>query len=257
MKKVFSFATFLFISIFLYGCSSTQKLEVKKDKIEKVTKDLNPNTYFKIIGTEPFWHIDISEDKISYTQVDGPKIEFPYNNPIKDKFSETRIYKTVNGNGSILIKLTKSSCTDGMSDRDYNYKAEIEIVQFKKTTKLKGCGYFVADDVFSGKWFLKQIKSKKVAINENSIIPFIEFDIENKRASGNAGCNGFSCSFDLNNDKIIFREVLLTRMFCEDLTLEKNFVQSLNEVNSFKVEGNELKFYKDGFLEMVFDKKLN
>ena len=255
MKKVFSFATFLFISIFLNGCSSTQKQEVKKDKIEKVTKDLNPKTYFKIIGTEPFWHIDISEDKISYTQVDGPKIEFPYNNPIKDKFSETRIYKTVNGNGSISIKLTKGFCTDGMSDRDYNYKAEVEIVQFKKTTKLKGCGYFVADDVFSGKWFLKQIKTKKLEANQNLIIPFIEFDIENKRASGNAGCNGFSSSFDLNNDKILYKEILLTRMFCEDLSLEQNFVKSLNEVNTFKAEGNELKFYKDGILELIFEKK--
>ena len=44
-------------------------------------------------------------------------------------------------------------------------------------------------------------------------------------------------------------------MFCEDLSLEQNFVKSLNEVNTFKAEGNELKFYKDGILELIFEKK--
>ena len=35
----------------------------------------------------------------------------------------------------------------------------------------------------------------------------------------------------------------------------QNFVKSLNEVNTFKAEGNELKFYKDGILELIFEKK--
>lgn len=254
-KYFFNVLVFFFICIFLSGCSSTQKHEVNRKKNEKVSTDSNPNAYFKIIGTEPFWNIEISEDKISYTQIEGHKIEFPYNEPIIDSFSESRIYKTVNGNGSILIKLTKEFCSDGMSDRNYDYKAEVEMVQFKKMTKLNGCGFFVFEDFLSGTWLLKQIKSKNIPTNENLIQPFIEFDIENNRISGNAGCNGFSSSFELHNDQIAFKEILLTRMFCQDLTLEQNFVHSLNEVNRFEVEGKELKFYKNDFLEMVFIKK--
>lgn len=255
MKKIYCFWIFVLSCIFFIGCHSTKNYDLKKDKIEKVSKNNDSNAYFKIIGTEPFWNIEISEEKISYSQIDGAKIEFPYNLPLIDKFAETRIYKTVNGNGSILIKLTKGSCSDGMSDKIYEYNAEVEIIQFKKTTKHKGCGYFVANDLLSGTWFLSQIKSKKISNNQISVVPFIEFDLENNRVSGNASCNGFSSSFILKNDKISFKEILLTRMFCEDLTLEKNFIESLNEINSFKVDGDELKFYKEGFLEMVFEKK--
>lgn len=255
MKKVFCFATFLLVIFTFNNCKPTKKHGIEKEKIEDAIKDTKSNGYFKIIGTEPFWNIEISEEKIVYTLMDESKIEFPYNTPVIDKSKDTRTYKSVNGNGSIEIKLTKGFCTDGMSDRDYNFKAEVEVIKFKKVNKLKGCGFFVADDFFSGKWFLKLLKSKKVATDENSIIPFIEFDIENKVASGNAGCNGFNSSFVLNEDKILFREILLTRMFCDDSSLEKIFEKSLNEVNSFRVEGNELKFYKDGFLEMVFEKK--
>lgn len=257
MKKIYNFWIFVLSCIFFTSCNSTKSYEIKKDKIEKVSKNIDSNAYFKVIGTEPFWNIEIAEEKISYSEVDGVKIEFPYNLVTIDKFANTRIYKTVNGNGSILIKLTKGSCSDGMSDKNYEYSAEVEITQFKKTTKHKGCGYFVANDLLSGTWILSQIKSKKVSNNQNSIIPFIEFDLENNRVSGNAGCNGFSSSFILKSDRISFKEILLTRMFCEDMLIEKNFVETLNEVNSYKVDGHELKFYKEGFLEMIFEKKEN
>lgn len=234
---------------------STRKLEEKRDKIEEVSKSQNLNAYLKIIGTEPFWNIEIAEDKIAYTSIDGLKIEFPYNIPKIDKTSDIRTYKTVNGNGTIEIKLTKEICSDGISAKVYDYRVEVEMVQLKKITKLKGCGYFIAKEALSGKWTLTQLKSKKIDNNGSSVVPFIEFDVENNRISGNAGCNGLSSNFYLKNDFINFNEISLTRLYCENLALEQDLANSLNEVSTYRVEGNYLKFYKNGFLEMVFERE--
>jgi len=257
MKKSNGIYCFVLFCFLITGCNSVNKQIVKKEKINEIVKNLNAEAYFKIIGTEPFWNIEISENKITYIPLDGSKIDFPYNIPITNNINNQRVYKTVNGNGSIEIKLIKGNCSDGMSDKNYNYKAEIEIIQMKKTTRLKGCGFFILSEDFSGKWILKQIQSKRVKLNDNSIIPFLEFDFENNRVSGNAGCNGLSASFSIKNDGIKFSEILLTRMFCEDMSVEKNFIESLNEVNTFKIEGNQLKFYKNGLLEMIFENNIN
>lgn len=254
MKKAIYLGALMLVTLFFIECGSSNPKGIKKDKVEEITKSENPNAYFKIIGTEPFWNIEISEDKIVYTPLEGNKIEFPYNNPIIDKVSEVRKYSTVNGKGLISITLTKGFCTDGMSDRDYDYKAVIEMVQLKKQTKIKGCGYFIANDFLTGKWILNQIKSKRITLDDETIIPFIEFDIENNTISGNAGCNGLSATFAVKNNEIKFNDISLTRMFCEDLYVENNLVSLLNEVSTYKVEGRFLKFYKGDVLEMIFER---
>ena len=255
MKKISRCFVFLFLGFFLYGCKSVDYNKKKKDVVDEVIKDINPNSYFKIIGTEPFWNIEIAEDKIIYAPADGQKIEFAYNIPVVNKNTDTRIYNTVNGKGSITIKLYKGFCTDGMSDRDYDYKADVTITQLKKTTKLKGCGYFVADEILSGNWMLKQINGSKIMSDEELVIPFLEFDIENNRVSGNSGCNGLSAEFTLLKNEIKFNDIILTRMFCGEENIENEFISSLKEINTFKVDGNILKFYKNGYLELLFEKK--
>lgn len=255
MKKISHYFVFLFLGIFTYSCKSVENNIKKKDAMDEIIKDINFNSYFKIIGTEPFWNIEIAEDKIIYAPADGQKIEFAYNIPIVNKSTDTRIYNTVNGKGSITIKLYKGFCTDGMSDRDYDYRADVTITQLKKTTKLKGCGYFISDEILSGNWKLKQLKGAVIKSVDDSVIPFLEFDIENNRVAGNSGCNGLSAEFTQLKNQLKFNEIILTRMFCGEENVENEFISSLKDINTFKVEGNFLKLYKNGYLELLFEKQ--
>jgi len=255
MKKSTILKICIFLPFLFVNCGSNRKEAIKKEKIEKVSQDFNQDTYLKIIGTEPFWNIEIANNKIVYTPLDGERIEFPYNIPSLEKDSDVIIYQTVNGKGTIKIRLSNENCSDNMSDKKYNLKADIEIVQFKKLTKLKGCGYYFLNESLNGKWELQQIKSKKIPLN--TITPFIDFDLDRNLISGNAGCNGLSASIAINNNELYFNEILLTRMFCEDLTLENNFVNILGQITNYKVNGNTLNLYNGKYLEMVFVKKVN
>ena len=140
-----------------------------------------------------------------------------------------------------------------MSDKNYNYKAEIEIIQMKKTTRLNGFGSFIKNENLVGKWNLSQIKSIK--FSSTDLLPFLEFDFENNLILGNTACNDFNTSFEIKNNEIKFTELFLTDFNCNDLIFEQFFIKSLIESNSFRIEGKELKFYKDGYLEIVLENK--
>lgn len=83
---------------------------------------------FWCMGTEPFWTIQISqkENLIDFYDPMAQKTyHFKYNQPVLEKNAVT--YKTKNETDNIRIHIKNEPCSDGMSETNFNYSAEINL----------------------------------------------------------------------------------------------------------------------------------
>ena len=91
---------------------------------------------FIALGNEPFWSIDIipTEQKIVLKNVASDKVYvFPYRPA--NVVGIVHRFEAKTRNDTLVILIKKEKCSDGMSDRSYNFSAEIEI----NGETLKGC----------------------------------------------------------------------------------------------------------------------
>ena len=81
-------------------------------------------------------------------------------------------------------------------------------------------------------------------------------NIEDKRISGNGGCNNFfaEATLDANNGTFLVGNVVSTRMACNDLKTEQNFFNLLEQANKYTVKDGYLELYKDNLLLLKFRK---
>ncbi|MGE5502049.1 MAG: COG3650 family protein [Ignavibacteriales bacterium] len=85
-----------------------------------------------LTGTEPFWGVQIRKDRITLSRPDHPDISAP--NPGPKVSGETARWDA----GEMTITLRPQRwCSDGMSDRQYPYAAEVKV----GNEVLKGCAY--------------------------------------------------------------------------------------------------------------------
>ncbi|MDR2206464.1 MAG: META domain-containing protein [Flavobacteriaceae bacterium] len=80
--------------------------------------------------------------------------------------------------------------------------------------------------------------------------------IENGRISGNAGCNNYfgEVLLDPTTGNFSVSKVGSTKMACDNMSIEDNFLKLLSQVNKYAVNGNALELYKDDLLLMKFNK---
>lgn len=87
------------------------------------------NYEFIALGNEPFWSVDIipDEKRIVFKNVGEEKaVEFIYK-PASVSSGVYRYEAKSRGNKKIIVVIRKEKCSDGMSDRQYNYSAEATI----------------------------------------------------------------------------------------------------------------------------------
>jgi heat shock protein HslJ len=104
------------------------------------------------------------------------------------------------------------------------------------------CSPKMAPDATWGqrRWVLIEMKEVPVQLSGGRRDAFINFNVAEKRFSGNGGCNQINGSYTLNKNDIRFSEVTSTKMACEDLAFENTFLQLLNSVDGFEQRGNDL-----------------
>jgi uncharacterized membrane protein len=84
---------------------------------------------FQLVGTEPFWGGRIQDDGLTLSRAGQPDVSAANTGVRVD--GDTGVW----GVGGLVFKLRAEPCSDGMSDRRYDYRAE---VTFNGQT-LKGC----------------------------------------------------------------------------------------------------------------------
>jgi len=89
-----------------------------------------------VIGTEPFWNVQIREGGVALTRPDHSEVRNA--NPGVRLDGEQGVWDS-NGvkedEGRLVVRLTPGVCSDGMSDRVYRFFAEIWV----DGETLKGC----------------------------------------------------------------------------------------------------------------------
>jgi len=80
----------------------------------------------RLLGTEPFWGIDLTGTEIVYSGADRPEQRGPQPKPSIQGTVAT--LETTTGAGTdIAITLTATECSDGMSDRTYPLTALVQV----------------------------------------------------------------------------------------------------------------------------------
>lgn len=98
-------------------------------------------------------------------------------------------------------------------------------------------------DALAGRrWVLTDIGNQPVSADK----PFIEFNSQERRISGDAGCNLFSGGYEMSGAKLKFTNVAGTLRACVDARasrLETRFLQTLDRVTEYVVAGDTLRLY--------------
>jgi heat shock protein HslJ len=102
------------------------------------------------------------------------------------------------------------------------------------------------------RWVLTEMKEVPVQLSGGRRDAFINFDISEKRFTGNGGCNQISGNYSLNKSNIHFRDVVSTKMSCEDIAFENSFLSTLNTVDRYEIRGFDLLLKKKRKTVLVF-----
>jgi uncharacterized membrane protein len=81
---------------------------------------------FNVVGTEPFWNINISRKGIVYQAMGEKPQKFAYSAPLSAQarpVDKVRVYRFGWKNNNILMLNKVGNCSDGMSDKKYPYAA--------------------------------------------------------------------------------------------------------------------------------------
>lgn len=94
----------------------------------------------------------------------------------------------------------------------------------------------------------------KLADNAKGTTPTLIID--GNKISGEAGCNKYFGSLMMDTTAGNFKasNIGSTRMMCDNLSSETNFLNMLEQANKYVVTGNTLQLYKDNLLLLKFEK---
>lgn len=99
--------------------------------------------------------------------------------------------------------------------------------------------------LYETKWMLKKIYTTNQT-EEVTTKAFIKFNQQQQSSGGNGSCNTFGSSFTLSGDKISFKDIFSTKMYCDGVQqTEDKFFQQLNKINRFEIKGNSLLLFRD------------
>lgn len=102
-------------------------------------------------------------------------------------------------------------------------------------------------------WALIELNSK--AVDRQAEEKFVlRFDGVDKKISGFADCNRFFGTYNLiPSNRIKFDKMGSTRMMCENMDVESDFLKSLADVDSYTIDKDVLLLQEKGEVIMIFD----
>lgn len=91
------------------------------------------------------------------------------------------------------------------------------------------------------KWKLVKLMGKDVS-DKNA---YILFSTEENKVYGNASCNNFNGSYELNvGNQIKISKIAATLMACPDMNVENEFMEILGKVDDYSINGKSLTLNK-------------
>jgi len=88
----------------------------------------------------------------------------------------------------------------------------------------------------SQNWEVTQINDSK----DLSKTPTLSFNVAEKTIHGNAGCNNYFGDYTVTETNVAFNKMGATKMMCPDISVEDQFLETLEKVTMYKFEGDKL-----------------
>jgi copper homeostasis protein (lipoprotein) len=101
------------------------------------------------------------------------------------------------------------------------------------------------------KWVLVELSGNAIPGNLNlSSKPFIQMIGQDNRLTGNGSCNNFFATFTLGeNNQINISGIGSTKMMCEQMSVEKEFFEALERINSYYILADTLVLIRDAMIQ--------
>lgn len=227
-----------------FGILVATILSCKTASVSKtiVVNDVEKVPYFKASGTEPFWSILISEDKIVYKTPED-SIILPYVKPILAMDNNVKLYRVKTETAQFNIQISQQECENEMSGEISPYKVAVE---FRKNTtsemeNIKGCGQYITDYRLHDIWVLEELNGKKISSEDfGTKFPMMEIYASTNKFSGFSGCNRMNGTLFFEKEKLRFVNIASTKMMCDNLYKETEFITTLQNITSYTIGENRL-----------------
>ena len=220
------------------------------------TNEAEKTPYFKASGTEPFWSILISEDKIVYKTPED-SIFMPHSQPILAMDSNVKMYKIKTESEQFNIQISQQECANEMSGEISPYKVAVEFKKNKASEfeNIKGCGHYITDYRLHDIWVLEELNGKKISSEDFSKeFPMLEIYASTNKFSGFAGCNRMNGSLFFEKGKLRFINIATTKMMCENSNKEGDFLTALQSTTTYSIGENRLILSNPSGKKLVFKK---
>jgi heat shock protein HslJ len=100
------------------------------------------------------------------------------------------------------------------------------------------------------------LSNTKWALADNVKGKIPTLNIEGEKITGNGGCNNYfgTAKVDPATGNFSAGALGSTRMACDNMSVEKNFMDMVGKANKYVVTGNVLELYQDNLLLLKFNK---
>jgi len=261
---------FLLVSISLIiSCSSSNRTKnnVEQNTNVKEAPIVDPSFYQKKFlngvdffarGNEPFWTIEVDfENAMRFSTMEGIKLTTPAVEGTKARDADVMRYHAVTENGELIVTISKEDCQDDMSGEQFDYKVRVDakssVDNDYKT--FEGCGKYLFDYRLNDIWVMESISSidlTKAKLMKG--LPTIEFNLNEMRFDGHAGCNNLMGKIEVAGSKIKFGSIASTKMTCPDIQVEQVVVDAINQKTfAYNIENMKLTLENE-LMKIVFRK---
>jgi heat shock protein HslJ len=130
---------------------------------------------------------------------------------------------------AVLVLFTSCKCL----------KSQTSSVNGNEITKSEA--EMVNSSIKDTKWKLVKLMGKDVS-DKNA---YILFSSEENKVYGNASCNNFNGSYELNTgNQIKLSKIAATLMACPDMIVENEFMEILRKVDNYSINGKSMTLNK-------------
>jgi uncharacterized membrane protein/heat shock protein HslJ len=237
-------------SNFSYANRTGQGMLSRKKRVQ--SKKINPKFLEGLdvvaFGADPSWSLDITHNKAIQFSVPGMEAPFAVS-PVAPKLSgDSLVYNIVTSEERMKIVFSPGFCGDNSSENIYDYKVSIT---FRGKT-YQGCGAVLnADGGMDGTWLLQSFSDHKANWAEQ---PYIVINLAKEKFYGNTGCNAFSGTTRLRQDKVCFSDINASLgKACEGYD-ESAFIDALVKCNGFTITGDRMELTQNGKAILTFQR---
>lgn len=258
--RLFNFI--ILITLMLSSCSTSRQSSarsVKKaqDKLAATDSAFKSSqqkgTDLFASGAEPVnWTLEMDFDGyFNFQADDGTKTisTAVKATPVMDIAAKS--YRTTSGYGPMEIMVYHQSCK--LNGKELSKKVEVTV----NNKRYFGCGQLIYDYRLNNQWIVDSIGlEKQLTSMYDKTLPWIDFNLETNRVSGNNGCTSFNGPAEIIGNRVMFGNISVNKSACNSIKFD-SIVNKLfsNQIAQYIIQEDRLILLLVDDSKMVFKKK--